>query len=205
VRVAVLVLLLYSIAPARPQESDPYRPSTHPVLPHHEEMVGQLAPDLTFVAKDGKETSLSAYRGRPVLIDVWATWCAPCLAALPSLRRIYAEFKGKGMEMISFDEDGEDGEDGDEATAAAYLARHHYEWKNFHDTDRKVAKALECDGLPLVVLIDSKGTIVYFGFGGKKVEAYLREAIAGLGPEFAPPGPSNKAKPVESQDSADQN
>jgi thiol-disulfide isomerase/thioredoxin len=166
-------------------------------------MIGQLLPDLTSVGTGGEEVALSSYRGKPLLIDLWATWCGPCLAALPSFNRIYAEFKAKGMEFISFDQEIAEEDDGDAAKAAKYLAEHHYVWKNFHDSDRNLAKALQCDGIPLVVLIDANGKIAYFDFGGK--EADLRKAIGSLGPEFAPVSPSDKGKPVESSGSTDQN
>lgn len=113
------------------------------------------------------------------------------------MNRIYAEFKDKGLEVISFDQDR------DAAKATEYLARHHYEWKNFHDEDRKVATALQCDGFPLAVLIDANGKIIYFDFGGE--DADLRKAIAGLGPEFAPAPHSDEDKQNEASNPPSRN
>jgi hypothetical protein len=117
------------------------------------------------------------------------------LVALPSLNRIFAEVREKGLAVISFDQDR------DAARATAYLARHHYNWPNFHDGDRSVEKALQGDSIPLTILFDANGKIVYFDFGGD--EASLRTAIAGLGPEFASvatssvtAGPSHQNRPV---------
>jgi thiol-disulfide isomerase/thioredoxin len=191
--ITIAVLSLISLAKAQEPSADQYPASTRPLVPGLDETVGQLAPDVTFVGEGGKETTFSTYRGKPLLIDLWATWCGPCLANLPSLNRIYTEFKGKGIEVVSFDADGEDGTEGDAATATKYLAQHHYDWKNFHDTDRKVAKALKWAGIPLLVLIDAKGKIVYFDFGGHNSEANLRNAIARLGPDFAPVALRTKA------------
>jgi thiol-disulfide isomerase/thioredoxin len=207
---AITFFLLCLISTAKSQEpeqapSDEYQAPVRPVIPHHEEMVGQSVTFIKFAGEDGKEVGFDSYRGRPLLIDFWATWCAPCLAALPSLNRIYGEFKSKGLEMISFDQEEEEGDDRDAAAARSYLAQHHYEWKNFHDTDRKVAKALQCDGLPLVVLIDANGNIVFYDFGSRGGEATLRRAIAGLGPEFASPASSEKRNPGESSASPDEN
>jgi thiol-disulfide isomerase/thioredoxin len=211
VRKAVFTLsliCLISLANAQERELDPADPYSASIprvgIAHHEEMIGRFVPDVTFVATDGNEVALSSYRGRPLLIDLWATWCEPCLAVLPSLNRIYAEVKDKGMEVISFDEvrDVVD-EDRDAARATKYLARHHYDWKNFHDDDRTVATALQCDGVPLALVIDGNGKIVYFDFGGN--EADLRKAIAGLGPEFASVAPSDEAKADTSRDSPKKN
>jgi len=209
VRCLVLILsLCYLIPVAQAQEpdpvpADPYGAPVHGVA-HHEEMIGQTVPDVSLAGANGEEVALSSWRGKPVLIDLWATWCSPCLAALPKLNGLYAEIKDKGMEFVSLDEPGDAAdEDKDAARAIAYLAQHHYNWKNFHDSESKVASALGCDGLPLVVLIDANGKIVYFDFGGH--EADLRKAIAGLGPEFASVAPAEERKPDPSRDSPDQN
>lgn len=207
VRNTVLTLsLLCLVSLAKAQEpahdpTNPYSTSTPRVgVIHHKEMLGQLVSELTFVGADGKEVALSSYRGRPLLIDLWATWCGPCLAILPSLNRIRAEVKDKRIEFISFDEVGDVAdEDTDAARAAKYMVRHHYDWKNYHDVDRKVATALQADGLPLALVIDANGKIVYFDFGGN--EADLRRAIAGLGPEFASIAPADQVKRDTSQDS----
>jgi thiol-disulfide isomerase/thioredoxin len=133
-------LLSISLANAQEPEHDPADPYWASIqirgVPHHEKMIGRSITDVTFEGPDGKEIALSSYRGRPLLIDLWATWCAPCLAALPSLNNIYTEFKDRRLKVISFDQDG------DAAHASKYLARHRYEWMNFHDGDRRVQSAL---------------------------------------------------------------
>lgn len=209
VRTPVISLLLLCLIPwataqqPDPAPTDPDQSTIHVGVPHHYEMIGQFAPDVTFAGKDGTEISLDSYRGRPLVIDFWATWCAPCLKALPSLSRIYAEFKGKGLEFITFDEEEEENDASGADKAVRYLAQHYYNWKNFHDDGRTVAKALQCDGLPLVVLIDANGAIVYFDFGGH--DADLRKAIASLGPDFAPVSPPHQDNPDESSDPPHQN
>jgi thiol-disulfide isomerase/thioredoxin len=171
-----LIPLARAQSPCGSHESYPANVE-HGTVPHHAEMIGRYAPDVDFVGSDGKEISLSSFRGRPVLIDLWATWCAPCIASLPSLNHIYTEFKGRGLEFISFDQDKV------AARATDYLIRHHYQWQNFHDGDRKVAGALQSDVIPLTILLDANGKIVFFDFSGN--EADLRRAIELLGPEFA--------------------
>ncbi len=139
------------------------------------DMVGKAAPEIAFTTSDGKKVDLSSYRGKPVLIDFWATWCGPCLLSMPSLNHIYSDYQSKGLTVLSFDQD----EVPDNATE--YLTRHHYAWTNFHDTDSKVRKVFKDNGIPLTVLIDAEGKIAYYDFGGDEIS--LRKAIAALEPK----------------------
>ncbi|HZV20622.1 MAG TPA: TlpA disulfide reductase family protein [Hyphomicrobiales bacterium] len=59
------------------------------------------APALTVTAADGREFDLEAMRGKVVLVDFWATWCAPCLAEFPVLRSFYRQYRSKGFELIA--------------------------------------------------------------------------------------------------------
>jgi thiol-disulfide isomerase/thioredoxin len=136
------------------------------------EMVGKTAPEISFTGLDGKKIDLSSYRGHPVLIDFWATWCGPCLLSMPGLSRIDHDFKSRGLVVISVDQDSVP----DNATE--YLARHHYTWTNYHDTGAKISRAFKGDGIPLTVLIDGQGKIVYYEWGGGEIS--LRKAIASL-------------------------
>lgn len=151
------------------------------------QMVGQLAPDVAFTGADGKKIALSSYRGKPVLLDFWAIWCGPCILSMPGLKRIYSDGKDKGLTVLAVDRDNE------AETATLYLARHGYTWTDFHDTDKQVEKQFKGEGIPLVVLVDASGRIVYYDFGGD--EAALRKAIAALGPEFASLAPADNGKP----------
>ncbi|RZU42626.1 TlpA family protein disulfide reductase [Edaphobacter modestus] len=138
--------------------------------------VGKQAPDVRFLSKDGSGVSLKSYEGKPVLIDFWATWCAPCIQAMPALARLYADAKEKGLVLLSVDEDMA------AESAARYFEQHHYNWTNYHD-DGTIGKAFWEEGLPFTILIDAKGKVTYYGFGGNDLA--LRSAIAALGPEFS--------------------
>ena len=157
-------------------------PSDHPKA----QLAGQTAPDATLVSADGSKVALSSLRGKPVLLDFWATWCGPCLVAMPSMHRVYDDVKDKGMEMIAIDEDNR-AED-----AVNYLSRHKYSWNDFHDAGKQVQNAFKGEAIPLVVLIDAQGKIVYYDFGGN--EETLRRAIASLGPGFASVAPAVPAQ-----------
>ena len=140
------------------------------------DFTGRTLPSLKLKSGDGKLTSLDSFRGRPVFIDVWATWCGPCVASLPRLAQLYQETKDKGLAFLTIDTDE------DARTSAALLAKHGYTWPNFHD-DGNAASALGVTGIPRTLLVDTHGTVVFdrMAFG----EDELRSEIAKLGPEFA--------------------
>ena len=58
-------------------------------------------PDLDFLGQDGKPTKLSALRGKTVLLNLWATWCAPCRKEMPALDRLQAELGGPDFEVVA--------------------------------------------------------------------------------------------------------
>lgn len=148
-------------------------------LPSPATVVGKMLPDLALTGTDGKETKLSSFRGRPLLIDVWATWCGPCLEWMPSLGELEKETRGDGLQVISIDRDKLP------ENATHYLAIHGFRWPNYHDGEGKLSKALEEPGIPLTLLVDKEGRIVYAGVGSAD-EAALRRAIAGLASNAAP-------------------
>jgi len=146
------------------------------------DMTGEQVPALKLKSADGKAVSLDSFRGKPVLIDFWATWCSPCVTALPKLDKIYQEAKDKGLVMIFVDQDEE------AKTATDFLAKKGYTWPNFHD-EGDVEKLMGSSGVPREVLIDTAGKIVY---DGGSDENELRSAIAKLGPEYASLQPKPK-------------
>jgi thiol-disulfide isomerase/thioredoxin len=139
-------------------------------------LVGAMAPAVQFRTRDGSPVALSSFRGMPVLIEFWATWCCPCVEALPKLEEIYKEAQAKGVAVISVDEDEE------AATAAAYLSAHRKgDWPNYHD-DGEINRALPGYGLPQFVLIDPTGKIVFVtsGFEDHKLWTALAHLAIGL-------------------------
>lgn len=127
-------------------------------------------------------------RSRPVLLDFWATWCAPCTESMPKLAELEKEAAPKGLVLLSVDEDE------DATTATEYLAKHHYTWPNTQD-DGKIGDAFSKMEIPLVVLIDSQGKIVFYKTGADDAE--IRKAVAGLGPQFTFLASTEKPQPCQ--------
>ncbi|MFQ5594858.1 MAG: TlpA family protein disulfide reductase [Anaerolineae bacterium] len=65
--------------------------------------LGQQAPDFALLDVEGKELSLSDVRGRPILINFWATWCGPCRTEMPVIEEAYQQHKGDGLVVLAID------------------------------------------------------------------------------------------------------
>ena len=117
--------------------------------------VGGTALDMTGRRLDGAEDSLSAYRGRVVLIDFWATWCRPCIDVLPELRELVGELPADRFTLlaISVDEQLE--------TVTAFREREPMPWTNWHvGIDSDIERAWDVRGFPTYVLVDEEGLIL---------------------------------------------
>ena len=145
-----------------------------PVLP--ETWLGKPAPEFRLTSSEGKTISSSSFRGKPVLIDVWSTSCAPCRAMIPDLKKLYEELAGKGLLFLTVDHND------DPKVAAEVLAREHVSWTNYHDPDDAVQKAFKSIGVPFQVLIDEDGKVTFSQIGDDMPK--LRDAIAKLGPQY---------------------
>lgn len=148
-------------------------PTSAPKLP---EMVGKMAQALTLHAADNSSLQLSSLHGHPVLIDLWATWCAPCLGEMPLIDHIFQKTKGTGFVVLSVDYDS------DPKTALDFLKRKNYAWPNYHFDPKE--PGFPHHGIPLLVLIDGEGRIVYY-YNAADDEPGLVSAIRQLGPAFA--------------------
>ena len=135
--------------------------------------MGKPAPAVKLQDANGKSVALQDFRGKPILLDFWATWCAPCVAAFEPLKKLHEETEQKGLVILSIDEDD------DFEAANDFFIKHGVSWPNFRD-DGKLWRSLPASsGIPFYVLIDSGGQIVFSQSGPKDSE--LRAAIAKLG------------------------
>jgi thiol-disulfide isomerase/thioredoxin/outer membrane lipoprotein-sorting protein len=150
-------------------------------------MTGDQVPSLKLKSADSKVIALDSFRGKPVLLDFWATWCGPCVEALPQLAQIYSEAKDKGFVLLAVDQDEEAN------TATDFLAKKGYNWPDFHDGDGEIERLVGSYGIPRTMLIDAQGKVVYDATGMD--EDALRIVIAKLGPDYAALTPKPKQVP----------
>jgi len=129
---------------------------------------GNQIPDFSFVDLDGKAHKLSDYRGSYVLLDFWATWCAPCVGEVPFLKDIYNKFHTRNFEIIGMDmENGWDSASTDEMLqfskdARSFVSKYHIEWPQAR-TDaiaHLVNERFRINSYPMKLLLDPEGRIL---------------------------------------------
>jgi thiol-disulfide isomerase/thioredoxin len=114
-------------------------------------------PDLAFDDADGKPRKLSEWRGKTVLVNLWATWCVPCRKEMPALDSLQTKLGGKDFEVVAINIDTRDPEKPKNFLKDAHLTRLGY----FTDTKAKVFQDLKnigkALGMPTSVLVDGQG------------------------------------------------
>jgi thiol-disulfide isomerase/thioredoxin len=137
---------------------------------------GQLAKDFTVIDIDGKEVSLSDFKGKPVVVNFWASWCPPCKEEMPYFNEVYKEL---GDEVQFMMVDLVDGSRETVDTAKAFIKDNGYEFPVFFDTDQDAAIAYGVYSIPTSIFIDAEGKVVK-AITGTMTKADLLEEIENI-------------------------
>lgn len=134
---------------------------------------GTVAPDFKLKSPDGKTYSLSAFRGKTVVLDFWASWCPDCRKDAPELVRLYSEYHPKGVEFIgvSMDTDVQAWKNAIQKYGIEYLQVS--ELKKFKETD--ISKSYGINWIPSLVVIDKDGKVLLSTVVSSKVDQLLKE------------------------------
>jgi thiol-disulfide isomerase/thioredoxin len=124
--------------------------------------VGGLLREAQMQGLSGPSKKLSAFRGKPLVINVWASWCPPCRQEMGSLERLSRRYGGKQFEVIGISTD--DYPD----RAAAFLQQSHTTFSNFIDSKLFMENMLGADRLPLTLLVDAQGRVLGKYYGAKQ-------------------------------------
>ncbi|MGB5895971.1 MAG: TlpA disulfide reductase family protein, partial [Ignavibacteriaceae bacterium] len=131
------------------------------------EMILEPAPSFTLFDLDGKKVSFVDYKGKIIIIDFWATWCGPCLASFPGMKKAVEKYENDSWVKFLFINTWERVEEKTK-NAADFIAKNDYPFHVLMDEDNKVIEKYKVSGIPTKFIIDAQGNIRFksIGFSG---------------------------------------
>jgi cytochrome c biogenesis protein CcmG, thiol:disulfide interchange protein DsbE len=136
-------------------------------------LVGQPAPIFALRNDRGAPDSLARYRGRLVVMNLWASWCPPCRAEMPDLQRLATLYAGRGVTVVGVNE----GESPQRASAFASALR--IRFPIWIDSAEQYGRTYAALGLPTTIVVDRRGTVAR-GFDGALTFDQMRAAVGSL-------------------------
>jgi peroxiredoxin len=138
--------------------------------------VGGTAPDFTLETLDGEQVTLSHFRGQPVVMNFWASWCGPCRAEMPELVRIYEEKQAAGLVILAINLTHTDSI----PAVEAFVDEFRLPFPVLLDDKGVVTDLYVLRGLPMSVFIDREGMIQHIQIGlmsGEQVDTFVGEIL----------------------------
>ncbi len=136
---------------------------------------------------EGRNVSTASYVGKVVLVDIWATWCKPCLKSFPFYAQLYKEHKAQGFELLAVSVDKDDDQ------VRRFLEANQVPFPVLRDPNGSLPNKLSIETMPTAFLIDRSGGVVkvHEGFVStdqSKITAMVQEALKATAPGSAPRG-----------------
>lgn len=140
---------------------------------------GTPAPDVSFEDPEGRPVTMAAFRGRAVLVNLWATWCGPCIVEMPALDALAAR-EGDDLFVLTLSQDM----DGRQKVTDFFAQRNFAAIEPYLDPSLDFMMTLRVDTLPTTILYDAEGKEVWrmtglAEWGDERTTNLLREADAG--------------------------
>jgi cytochrome c biogenesis protein CcmG, thiol:disulfide interchange protein DsbE len=137
---------------------------------------GFLAPDFILQDASGQQVQLSDLRGQPVLINLWASWCAPCRQEMPAMQAAYEAYASEGFTILAVNTTYQD----DRSAALSFAANLGLTFPILFDEDGSVSRAYQTRLMPTSLFIDREGVVRRVVLGGPMSEALLRAEVERL-------------------------
>jgi peroxiredoxin len=137
---------------------------------------GAKFPDFEVKDLEGKPLSVSAYKGKVVLIDFWATWCGPCVGELPNVIKAYEKYHKDGFEIIGISLDREK----DKEKLVTFLKDKGMTWQQFFDGkfwENELSQKYGVNSIPATYLLNGEGVIIGQNLRGEKLESAVGKAL----------------------------
>lgn len=135
---------------------------------HHQ---GQPAPDFSLPSLAGETVSLDDYAGQVVLVNLWATWCPPCRAEMPTLNAFYETHQGQGFVVLAVNSQE------DARTVEDFIVDNQFSFPVLLDSRNELLTRYQVRGLPTTFIIDRQGNIHYIHTG--EITRQQLEAVVG--------------------------
>ena len=127
---------------------------------------GSYLREATLHAFDDSTNTFSAYQGKPLIINVWASWCGPCRAEMGSLERLAQRHNGKELNVIGVSTDD------NRYAAAAFIKQENLTFDNFLDRKLLLENMLGANTIPLTILVDANGRVLKKYRGAYEWDSY---------------------------------
>jgi peroxiredoxin len=136
--------------------------------------VGTSFPDFKEKDVDSKPLSVSAYKGKVLLVDFWATWCGPCVAELPNVLKTYKAYHDKGFEIVGISLDKE------EKALRDFTKKNSMAWQQYFDGkgwENKLTGIYGVMSIPMTYLLDKDGKIAAKNLRGEALEQEVAKLV----------------------------
>jgi len=137
---------------------------------------GFMAPDFTLETFDGRTVSLSDFKGQVVMLNIWASWCPPCKAEMPSMESAYQKYQDQGFVVLAVNATHQDSA----TDAAAFINQSGFTFPVLLDSKGVASNLYQLRSLPTSFFIDKEGVIREIIFGGPIPEAGIQARVESL-------------------------